>query len=212
MSKQLQNTQIHRPRAVSATADRKDLLNASGVGLQLQKLEELLCKTIQPHCHNKELGRQARHQYRGIAERKLSRTEILDIITILLEVLDSPTVPPKLVSYLHSTIGLLYLTENQTKLAIQSFTKALWVETTMQSPDEVDVGLTLHRLAVCHARLGDSEGASSLFEKALNQYKESPLKNDHSYIRHAQQELEHVKEKMSRNRSTKHQRRHALCA
>jgi hypothetical protein len=131
---------------------------------------------------------------------------------MLLEVLDSPTVPPKLVSHIHSTIGLLYLTENETKLAIRSFTKALWVETTMQSPDEVNVGLVLHRLALCHTRLAEGECASSLLEKALNHYNESPLKNNHSYIRHAQQELEHVKEKMSFNATPQQQRSRALCA
>jgi tetratricopeptide (TPR) repeat protein len=158
------------------------------------------------------LRRHARHQFHGLAERNLSRTEIQDVMTILLEVLDSPTVPPKLVAVIHSTIGLLHLTENETKLAIQSFTKALWVETTMQSPDKVKVGLILHRLALCHTRLGESENAYSLLERALNEYNESRLKNYHSYIRHAQQELEHVKEKMSRNRTERKRVRHALCA
>jgi tetratricopeptide (TPR) repeat protein len=210
MSIGLQNTQRCRRRAVSPT-QRKISLNASGVGLKLQKLEELLCNTIQPHCRDKELRWQALHQFRGLAERELSRTEIHDIMLILLEVL-SPRVPPKLVSSIHSMIGLLYLTENESKLAIQSFTKALWVETTMLSPDEADVGLVLHRMAICRIRLGDMEGATFLLAKALKLHKESPLKKDHSYIRHAQQELDRAKEKMPRSLSPKQQRRHAICA
>lgn len=174
--------------------EREASLIKSGVGLQHETLEELLCRTIQPHCLNEELC-----QFCGIAQRELSRTEVHDIVAILLEALDSPTIPPTLISDIHSTIGLLYLTENETKLAIQSFTKALWVETTMDSPNQVNVGLALHRLALCRMRLGDRNGASSLLGRALKLYKENDLTDDHSYIQHAKKELDHAKkEKMPR--------------
>lgn len=198
MSKSLQHNKRRRPTEQEAS------LKKSGVGLQLEKLEELLCKTIQPHCHNEEVRQKARHQFYGLAERELSRTEIHDIVTILLDALESPNMSPTLVSYIHSTIGLLYLTKNDIELAIQSFTKALWVETTTtmehSSPNnQVDIGLALHRLALCRMRLGDRNGASSLLGRALKLYKECSLPNDHSYVQHAQEELDHTKkEKMPR--------------
>ena len=206
MSKSLQHKRRRLLRTEASPTEREASLNKSGVGLQLEKLEELLRKTIQPHCHNEEVRQKARHQFYGLAERELSRTEIHDIVTILLEALDSPNMSPTLVSYIHSTIGLLYLTKNDIELAIQSFTKALWVETTTMehsSPNnnnnQVDVGLVLHRLALCQMRLGDRNGASSLLGRALKLYKECSLPNDHSYIQHAQEELDHTKkEKMPR--------------
>jgi tetratricopeptide (TPR) repeat protein len=195
MSLRLQNTQRCRRKAVSF--HRNTSLNASGVGLKLQMLEELLCDTIQPHCSDEELKWRARHHFRGLVERELSPEDIYDILIILHEVLSS-RIPPKLVSSIHSMIGLLYLTENEAKLAIQSFTKALWVETTMLAPEEADVGLVLQRLAVCRTRLGDVDAAIFLFAKALKLHKESPLKNNHSYIRHAKQELDEAKENIRR--------------
>lgn len=113
---------------------------------------------------------QARNQFRGLEERELSRTEIHNIITILLEAIDSPTMRSKQVSYIHSMIGLLYVEAGETNLATQSFIKALWVETTTQYPDKVDVGLTLHRLAVCRQLLAE-KGVALLANNRPEDYK-----------------------------------------
>jgi hypothetical protein len=167
----------HRIRALSLTeTERKASLKASGLALEYQKLEELLCNMISPHCRDKELVWQARNQFLGQEERELSRTEINNIITILLEAFDSPTMPPKQVFYIHSMIGLLHLEAGETNLATQSFIKALWVETTMQHPDKADVALTLHRLEVCH-QLPAGEGVATVTNNLPEGYKRTARKS-----------------------------------
>jgi len=193
MKKGTNNTQRCRRRVrAAASPESKTSLESSGVGLQLDKLEELLCETILPYCHNSETRRHYRHQFQGLADQNsLSRAMIHDIIIVLLEVLNSPTMPCTLVAYIHSTIGLLYISQGETRLAIHSLTKALWIETSLLSANRANLGLTLHRLAVCRARLGDHHEAQTLLTKVLKLYKSCSLKND-MQVGHAQEELDRL--------------------
>lgn len=171
------------------------------LGLQLDELDELLFKTIQPYCRNEEIRHQSYDQFQGLADRrqKLSTPEAHDCITILQEVLTSLQTPNLLVSYIHSTIGLLHLDQGETKDAIKEFTKALWVQTTTKSPDTLDVGLTIHRIAICKGQLGGRRAATFLLERSLKLYKESDLSAHHPFVVHARKELERLGRDQEKN-------------
>lgn len=195
MTTETSNTQRRRQRGrnCSSPVPKRTTLDSSGIGLQLDKLEELLCSTIQPYCRENE-GRHCRRQFGGISEQEsLSRCDIQEIVSILREVLDAPSMPSSLVAKIHSTIGVLHLSEGETQLAIRSFTKALWIQTSLQSPVNRarNVGITLHRLAICRAQLGDADEAQSLLNKVLALYKASSKKKD-LQMEHAQEELDRL--------------------
>ena len=189
----MRRTNLKRSRR-RTQAERKTTFDSSDViSLHLDKIEELICKTIQPYCRDAETSRQYRYQFLSLAMQSsssLSRTEIDGIISILIDVLNnsSSDMPCTLVAYIHSTIGLLKLTDGETRLAIQSLTKALWIQTSLQSLNHTSVGDTLYRLAVCHVKLGEQEEAQTLLEKTLRLYKQCTLKNDGRVVR-AQEEL-----------------------
>lgn len=191
-----------RVRAVSPEQKTKTSLESSGIGLKLDQLEELLCQTIQPYCRKSESSH-CRRQFEGLAGREpLSRTETHEIISILLQVLESPTVTSALVSHIHSTIGQLHFSEGEIGLAIQSFTKTLWLETSCGGRNSArNVAFTMHRLAVCQARLGDNERARALFSKVVKLYKACNLKNDAPVFHAAQEELDRLHEPTPRRRS-----------
>ena len=128
--------QGRRRRGRASSPERKTALDSpsSGVGLNLENLEELLCKTIQPFCRDSETRTEYLHRFRGLSEQEsLSRSTSQDTISILQEVLNrSPSMPCSLVAYIHSKIGLVYMSQGETHLAIQSFTKTLWVQTSIE--------------------------------------------------------------------------------
>ena len=170
----------HRIRAIAPTeTERKASLNASSLGLDYQKLEELLCNKIQPHCRGSDIIWQARNQLLGREQRELSLTEVHNIITILFKAVNSPTMPPKQVFYIHSMIGLLHLGAGETNQASQSFIKALWVETRMQCPDTVDLSLSLYRLQLCHQLLA-GKGVATVTNNRPPDYKRTTRKSGSS--------------------------------
>jgi tetratricopeptide (TPR) repeat protein len=199
-SKQSSNTmqrRRHRHGRASASPERKTApQESSGVGLNLKRLEELLCKTILPFCHNSETRRDYLHQFIGLSEQEsLSRSKSQDTISALLEVLNrSPSMPCSLVADIHSKIGLLYMSHAEMHLAIQSLTKSLWVQTSMKSVNSEKVGLALHRLGICHASLGNDKEARQLFKKALELYNTTNRKSNPKVI-HAQEELDRLEPK-----------------
>lgn len=177
---------------------RKVPPSSLGVGLQLAKLEKLLCKTIPENCSDKELRRYARTHFWGLSKQRrvLTRAETLEIISLLTSaMLTLRTLSPTLIADIHSTIGLLYQTQKNMKQAISSFTKALWVQAKNKgAASQVDIALSIHRTGLCHSGLGNHDIAIVLLKKALKLYENSSLKAKHPYVMHAREELKQVEE------------------
>lgn len=175
---------------------RKVSYSSSRVGLQLPQVEELLCKTLPSISRDKDLCRYVRRNYSGLSKcrRGLSRNEIQEIIVLLKTVLDtSRTVSPSILANIHSTIGLLCQVQRHTNLAIHSFTISLWIQS-KQGSNQIDIALSIHRIALCHSSLGHFDVATFLLKRALDLYSESRLCKRHPFMIHAKEELEHVEE------------------
>lgn len=183
---------------------RNTTLSSSRVGrIQLNKLEKLLCKTIPKNCNDKELCRYAQRHYSGISKqgrRDLTRTEMQEIIVLLKSALDSIRAEAScinLVATIHTTIGLLYQAQREMKQAIYSFITALWVQTRRRRDDscnQVDIALSVHRIALCHASLAHHDDAIRLLNKSLKTYTDAGLNKRHHLIAQARKELERVQE------------------
>jgi len=172
---------------------RKNSYRAVSVGLQLQKLESLLCDVAQQYCEDQDFIRYIENQFRGLAARKgkLGRGELVEIIDTLKAILNlSPSLPPRLVAYIHSTIGLVRQLQGENERAIGSLMKALWLETASYEPDAELVGLAVHRLGIIYGRNGNYEEARVMLEKAGMIYKSAGLRDDHPFMTNVIEELE----------------------
>ena len=169
------------------------------VGLQIEKLETLLTRIAPEFCEDRLLMESIQQQFKGLAARKhfrnreLTRDEMNDIADILNLILNtSPQLPPKLVAYVHSTIGLVRQLIGENDSAIISLTKALWLETATQNPDTCEIGLTVHRLGISHGRNRNYPEALVMLKKALLIYKVAGLETNHTYVTNANEEFAHV--------------------
>jgi hypothetical protein len=202
-------------RSLKAMVSRRSLIGAGetfrkasyrdvSVGLQIEKLEILLCETSIEYCENDTLVQQIRVHFSGLAARKhfsnkeLSREELGEIVDTLKEILNtSPRLPAQLVAYIHSTIGLVRQLRGDNKCAIHAFMKALWIATsTHHDPNAEEIGLTVHRLGIAHGRNCDYNEAAILLEKALAIYRCGGMTENHPYLASATRELEELRPKL----------------
>lgn len=159
------------------------------VGLQIEKLEALLTQTASEFCEDKVFREMIQHQFVGLAARKhfrndeLTRPEMIEIVDILNLILaSSPQLRPKLVAYVHSTIGLVRQLIGENDSAIVSLTKALWIETSIKKPDAAEIGLTVHRLGISHERNRNYSEALVTLKKSLVIYQLAGLDPGHPYV------------------------------
>jgi len=203
--------------STSPRSSRRSLKNSAGesfnkrnqrqlsVDLQLTKLEALLTQTAPDFCQDRELADTIRHQFHGLAAQKhfsnceLTRDEINELVDILNLVLQfSPELPPMLVAYVHSTIGLARQLIGDNDGAIGSFTKALWIETSTKNHEAIEIGLTVHRLAICHGRKMNYPEALVMLNKALMIYEVAGLDQSHPYVSNAREEARNLRMQIER--------------
>lgn len=185
---------------------RKASYRDVSVGLQIEKLEILLCETSIEYCENDTLVQQIRVHFSGLAARQfsnkeLSREELGEIVDTLKEILNPPPrLPAQLVAYIRSTIGLVRQLRGDNKCAIHAFMKALWIATsTHHDPNAEEIGLTVHRLGIVHGRNCDYNEAAILLEKALAIYRCGGMTENHPYLASATNELEELRPKLEHN-------------
>jgi tetratricopeptide (TPR) repeat protein len=178
------------------------------VGLQLEKLEELLCETTQDYCDDSALVSEIRSKYEGLLSRThhsdqhvgLTLEELGEIIDTLKDVLNSsPRLPPPQVACVHSTIGLVRQLRGEKQSAINSFMKALWIATATHNPDAEEIGLIVHRIGIAHSRNGNYNESTTMLEKALAIYRSRNLGDNHPYVVSASQELAVVSLKLEQD-------------
>ena len=203
-------------RSLKAMVSRRSLIGAGesfrkasnraiNVGLQIEKLEILLCETSKEFCESDTRVQQICTHFSGLAARKhfsnkeLSRVELGEIVDMLKEILNtSPRLPAQLVAYIHSTIGLIRQLRGENECAIHSFMKALWIATATHDPNAEEIGLTVHRLGIVHGRNRDYNEAATLLEKALAIYRCGGMTENHPYLASATRELEELRPKLDR--------------
>ena len=182
------------PRARSATRGglRNSHRSAWNVGLNVEKLEHLLCVTL-PQVMSEDdeanVSSLETDQFRNLAEicrqkddvSRAALTEASEWIRFFLTNLNQPEndrrLAPELTAELHSYIGLIREIRGDTMSAIQSYTKALWLlnrakaalersSFTTQSKSDKNVEEHLGRqLAKAMYRLGGAYGRLGEYTK-----------------------------------------------
>jgi tetratricopeptide (TPR) repeat protein len=87
-------------------------------------------------------------------------------------------------------VGLLRARQKRYDCAIQSYLKALWVQTSsVDARDSLNIAITENRLGLAYGKCGDLLQAISLLEKTLEHYDKAKMKADHHCVVEAQTAL-----------------------
>jgi tetratricopeptide (TPR) repeat protein len=165
------------------------------LGLDADHLDLILRETIPRFSIDKELIAMAQFlsmQLSSISEKELQHTEyVLEQIASILETFLSSTdaLPPAVVAYVHTYLGLIDLQLKQHSSAINHLLKALWIRTSAHEPED-HIAVASHRLALAYGAALEFSKATSLLQRALQQYDEARVPRDHLFVKHARKSLE----------------------
>jgi tetratricopeptide (TPR) repeat protein len=183
------------------------------IGLDLDHLTLILHEAIPLFSIDSELMEIAQMQYMHLTavceeKEKLSEDD-LDQIAIILETFVSSTkdLPPMVVAYAHTYIGLVRQHQERYPSAIDSLLKTLWVQTSAHEPAD-RIAVSSHRLGLAYGASSDFVQASSLLKKALQLYEEAHVPRYHQFVLSAKRGLaqfearKEVKEALLQSKAT----------
>jgi tetratricopeptide (TPR) repeat protein len=198
----------------------------AGNGLDMEHLVVILAEAIPEFCKDHDLVHMARSKARQLTmkyrrdnddddryynhhnqhhhdSRCYAEEDIEDVAMILEDFLGStPSLPPCLVAYVHTYIGLVRQYEQRYSSAIVSLLKALWIR--KSSHEEADqLAVSCHRLGLVHGLAGDFDQATNLLQRALDYYREAHIANEHEFVVGARRSLDVYEQKKSNSQELK---------
>lgn len=196
----------------------------AGNGLDMEHLVVILAEAIPEFCKNQDIVHMARSKARHLATKYrhdddnhhhnhnkhhhregqcFADEDLEDVAMILEDFLGSTeSLPPSLVAYVHTYIGLLRQYEERYSSAIVSLLKALWIR--KSSHEEADqLAVSCHRLGLVYGLASDFDQATNLLQRALDYYHEANISNDHEFVVGARKSLEHFEQKKSSSQELK---------
>jgi hypothetical protein len=170
------------------------------LGLDLHKLETLLCMTGMEYCTDNVIALKNFRRFSGMASQRknsvknLDRDEWEEIADALNDLMcNAPRMPLKLIAHIHTTIGLIRQSMARYDCAISAFTKALFLYKKMETTKEIEVALLISRIGVAKTLKGNSHEGTKMLKKALQIYRCAGLSENHIYLMSAKLELEGLK-------------------
>lgn len=200
----------------------------AGNGLDMEHLVVILADAIPEFCKDQDLVHMARSKARQLTMKYRQHDEdnhdyfhrqqqhqhhhegqcfaeddLEDVAMILEDFLGSTqSLPPTLVAYVHTYIGLVRQYEERYSSAVVSLLKALWIR--KSSHEEADqLAVSCHRLGLVYGLAGDLDQATTLLQRALEYYHEAHVSNDHEFVVGARKSLEHFEQKKSNSQELK---------
>lgn len=196
----------------------------AGNGLDMEHLAVILAEAIPEFCKDRDLVHMARSKARHLAMKYRHQAhhhsyyhhnphhhesicfaddDLEDVAMILEDFLGSTqSLPPCLVAYVHTYIGLVRQYEERYSSAIVSLLKALWIR--KSSHEEADqLAMACHRLGLVYGLAGDLDQATNLLQRAVDYYHEANIANDHEFVVGARRALESFEQKKSSSQELK---------
>jgi len=191
----------------------------------MEHLAVILAEAIPEFCKDRDLIHMARSKARHLAMKYRQQDEddhayyhhqqqhhesicfadddLEDVAMILEDFLGSTqSLPPCLVAYVHTYIGLVRQYEERYSSAIVSLLKALWIR--KSSHEEADqLAMSCHRLGLVYGLAGDLDQATTLLQRAIDYYHEANIANDHEFVVGARRSLESFEQKKSSSQELK---------
>jgi tetratricopeptide (TPR) repeat protein len=167
-----------------ATRSMRSKAAAFGVGLDVDRLEQLLCHTLLRYTNDVDLvtliskfeGLAARCHLQGLES---CHDELINAATMLaISLSASPVLPALIVYEVHSAIGLIREAQGQYTCAIQSYLKAFWVASATSKIPQEELGCVLHRLGKAYGRSGKYQKGMILLEEAIGIYEKAHLNKE----------------------------------
>jgi tetratricopeptide (TPR) repeat protein len=160
------------------------------IELELDQVEVIIRDVIPTYSKDKELVEMASQFCRSKNRSKWSGDDFDEIVSMMNSFFDcAPSLPPSLVAFVHTSIGLIRHKQHEYTCAIESFLKALWLMSAAQEPSE-QIGVALHRLSMAYGRIGENRQAQKLLEQALINYDRASLSKSHASVIAASERLQ----------------------
>jgi hypothetical protein len=194
-----------RSKAMSSDNSNLKLSNRMiDLGLDLHKLETLLCSTSMEYCTDDVFASKLFRRFSGIATQKKKSTQSLDhdeweeIADALNDLMCyAPNMPLRSIVYIHSTIGLIRQIMGRYDCAINAFTKAMFLLKKMDIQNEIDVGLLISRIGVAKSMKGNNKEGVRMLEKALEICRCAGLGETHAHLICIKRELVGLKSRLN---------------
>lgn len=181
-------------------------------GLDIEHLVVVLAEAIPEFCKDCDLVKMAKIKARHLAMKykdhrhdgpAISADDLEDVAMILEDFLGSTeSIPPSLVAYVHTYIGLVRQYEERYSSAIVSLLKALWIR--KSSHEESDrLAVSCHRLGLVYGLAGDFEQAVNLLQRAIEYYQEAKIAEDHHFVLGAKKSIKLFQEQKSSSQELK---------
>ncbi|CAB9512681.1 expressed unknown protein [Seminavis robusta] len=169
---------------------RRNSFSGVTVKLVFQELENFLMFLVAEYTQDAEIAAVARENFSGLATRTHTDDELNEIVEMFGAILNGSDqeLPPKAVAQIHSYVGLLRVQQRRYACSIQSYLKALWLQTS-STRDPLNIAITENRLGLSYGMSGNLPQAISLLEKSLEHYETAGLKPDHYVVDDAQAAL-----------------------
>jgi len=153
----------------------------------------------QQHYHQK-MQQQQNNDDEGLL---IADDDLEDVAMILEDFLGTTeSIPPSLVAYVHTYIGLVRQYEERYASAIVSLLKALWIR--KSSHEEADrLAVSCHRLGLVYGLAGDFEKAINLLNRAIEYYQEANVSDDHPFVMGASNSITLFEERKSSSQELK---------
>ncbi len=167
--------------------------------LDIEHIVVVLAEAIPEFCKDNDLVQMAMMKARYLAlkyrdqhDKRLviAEEDLEDVAMILEDFLGSTeSIPPSLVAYVHTYIGLLRQYEERYSSAIVSLLKALWIR--KSSHEEADrLAVSCHRLGLVYGLDKNFEQATKLLKRAIEYYHEANIADDHQFVMGAKSSIE----------------------
>ena len=180
-----------------------------GDGLDIEHVVLVLAEAIPQFCPDHDLVQMARYKAQHLALKyggphgkqgggpSLSDDDLEDVAMILEDFLGSTNeLPPNVVAYVHTYIGLVRQYQERYASAIVSLLKALWIlKSSRGAPDRLAV--SCYRLGLVYGLAGDFNEATTLLKRAIDYYDEASVAKDHHFVVVAKKALEIFEQKKS---------------
>eukprot|EP00934_Nitzschia_sp_Nitz4_P000733 Nitzschia sp. Nitz4//scaffold45_size130396//122373//123149//NITZ4_003474-RA/size130396-processed-gene-0.203-mRNA-1//1//CDS//3329552473//733//frame0 len=170
------------------------------IDFDMAAIHVILVDTIKKYSKDEKLKCSARllsNSLEGVGKR-LGNVVVggLDATANIIEAFlsSTPDLPPNVVAFVHTHMGMIRRRQDRLDDAIESLVKALWIRRSAGQAPEL-IAVACYQLGVTYRLAGKNTNAVATLRQSIQFYHKAGFSKDHDYIAAAQRQLFQVKTK-----------------